>query len=96
MKCVCTRKCQVRVDSRIHTFNRGDVFDFKKCPNNFRKINAKPVDFLKAKEAELLEAEWQFEDAEKAIKAEFNVDLKREKKPDVVAQILDARYRKVD
>jgi len=102
MKCVCRRKCLLRIDGKGLFFNRGEVSEFEECPNNFAPLegpNADSVDFLTASEEELMEAKWKISDASLAIKDEFDIKLKSGKgykKLDLVKQILDARYRKVD
>jgi hypothetical protein len=100
MKCVANVNCQTRLASgKIKMFFRGEVDDFDKCPANFSPLEgeeAKELDFLKASEEELLAAKWTFEAAFVVVSEEFGIKLKRGKKADIVAQILDARYRKVD
>ena len=107
MKCICMRTCQVRIgeEGKIHTIVRGEVLEFDKCPAHFTSIEKNPVtqeeykvDFLKAGEEELMEAKWTFKAASMAILDEYNVKLKKEtgtKKSEIVAQILDARYRSI-
>lgn len=99
MKCVAERATQTRLDSgKIAFFNRDDVEEFKECPPNFRPVagevpEADEVDFTKAEEAELMAATWKFADAQKAVKEAYGVTLKKKDKENIVAQILDARFR---
>lgn len=95
MKCVCETTCQVRVNGRITFVKEGEVFEFDKCPRNFRPVAGENINFLTASEEELLEANWKFSDAAKAIFEAYKVKLKQAEKSDVVKQILDARYRAV-
>ena len=83
------------MNGKITFFTKGEVAEFKKCPPNFRPLTDK-IDFTTASEAELLEAKWKFSDAFNAVKEEYGVELKKTDKADIVAQILDARYRQVD
>ena len=100
MKCICIRGCQIRIGEagKIHTIVAGTVIEFDECPDNFKSIEKAEykVDFLKAGEEELTEAKWTFKEAAVAIMDEYNVKLKKEtgtKKSEIIAQILDARYR---
>ena len=100
MKCICMRNCQVRIEGKIHTIVRGEVREFDKCPANFKSIEKEEyiIDFTKAGEQELMEAKWTFKAAATAIMDEYNIKLKKEtgtKKSEIVAQILDARYRSI-
>ena len=102
MKCICMRTCQVRIgeEGKIHTIVRGAVLEFDECPANFKSIEKEEykIDFTKAGEQELMEAKWTFKAASMAILDEYNVKLKKEtgtKKSEIVAQILDARYRSI-
>lgn len=104
MKCVCRQTCWVRPDgtSKPRLFDEGVVWDFEKCPTHFEVIESTPekpnieVDFLSASEEELLSTKWKFEDAAAVIGEAYKVELKKGKKADIVAQILDARYRAVE
>jgi len=96
MKCVCRGACQVRMPSgKIRFFEVGKVEEFDKCPTGFEAVALEEgkVDFLVAEKDELLEAVWKLADARKTVKKEYGVVLKQGKKADIVAQILDARYR---
>ena len=109
MKCICMRDCQIRigVEGKIHTIVKGEVieFDAKEAPKNFKSIEKDEktqedykVDFLKAGEEELMESKWTFIEASAAVEEAYGVKLKKEKgtkKSEIVAQILDARYRSV-
>ena len=103
MLCVCEKRCQAKLDwGKTTFFKKGQVQEFEKCPSYFRPLEGDDstlVDFLTAGEEELTLATWKFDDAFKAIKEKYNVDLKREegtKKSEVIAQILDARFRSID
>lgn len=43
MKCIAIRDCQARVNGKIRTFNKDDIFNFDKCPEYFRPVNDVPV-----------------------------------------------------
>jgi len=98
MKFVCVKKCQVRDDfGQVHLVYPGEVFDLEEKPSHFERLGqARVVNFLEASEAELLNMEWKFSEASKTIKEKYGIELKRQSKAEVVAQILDARYRAVD
>jgi len=105
MKHLCLRTCQVDIYGKITFVKRGDVIRSSEVDLGPRFKNleeeAAPheVDFLTAKEEELINSKWSFSDAKKAIFDKFGVELKREegtKKSEVIDQILDARFRSVD
>lgn len=101
MKCVAIRAGQTRVDGKIKFFNEGEVGDFEVCPTNFRSLEEEyEVDFFRASEQELLDSTWKSADAAAAMQTLFGAKLKLEKgvttKEDVVAQILDLRFRNAD
>ncbi len=98
MKCVAVRACQARGDDgKVRTYRTGQIDHFSKCPAHFKSLEdpAYVVDFLTASQDELLNADWKFEAAAKAIKEALNVDLKFSEKANVVDAILDARYRHI-
>ena len=97
MKCVCRRNCQVRlVDGTIRYFQRGEVFEFPKCPRSFEPVKAE-VDFARASKDELMAAKWKPAMAKKAVKELFGMDIKvNGKKEDIVDRIIDIRERYVD
>ena len=102
MKCICTKTCQIRIDGKIHLVEKGDVKELAELPANGRFISTDApdyeVDFSKASEKELMETKWKFSEAKAFILASYDVELKKEegdKKSDIVARILDARYRAV-
>lgn len=103
MKYVCRKTCQVNIDGKITLVERGDVIDLASPPpaKRFTPLEgeAYEIDFAKASEAELMEAKWTFAKAKAFVKENYDVILKKEegdKKSDIVARILDARYRAVD
>ena len=97
MKCVCIQKCQVRQDTRAVLVAPGKVLEFDKCPPHFEEIkDDSAVDFINDSEETLMAKKWHFSDAAAVIKEAYNVELKRLDKPDVVAAIIDARYRALD
>lgn len=104
MKCVCIKTCQIRHNDRITFVMKGEVYEFDECPANFRVVageaeEAPAVDFTKASEDELKAAKWKFEDANAAMEQAYGKSLEKEegtKKSDVIAQILDIRYRAVN
>ena len=53
------------------------------------------VDFSTATDEELLEAQWDFNDASAFVKENYNATLKKGSKKDVVDQIVDAKYRHI-
>ena len=101
MKYVCLKTCQLRINGHITFCEKGEIYNLKEANQFFRCIEEKVVpdykiDFIKASEAELKGAKWKFDDAFKAIKEHFDVELDKEegtRKSDVIKQILDARYR---
>ena len=105
MKCVAKKNCLVRLSNgRLRPFDKNAVFDFDECPPQFRPLvgemaDAPELNFLTAGEQELMEAKWTFQDAYNAIKVAYGKELKKEegtKKSEVVAQILDHRFRAFD
>lgn len=100
MKCVAEQMCQVRLDDgSIRTFDRGDVWDFKELPPNFRaiggdsKTKAPPINFETAQENELLEAEYDLEALKDYIALKFNKKAGQRGKEKTVEFLLDCRYR---
>lgn len=102
MKCVCTKVHQRRLNGKITLVSRGQVFDFEKCPDLFSPMDngdSYVIDFTKAEEEELMAAKWAFKDASAVMLETYGIELKREegtKKSEVVAQILDIRFRSTD
>ena len=97
---VCRRTCQVRMpDDSIRLFDPGTVYTFPEdfeVPDIFDNLDGTSegsLDFLTASEEELLATEWLFADAQTAMSTAFGKNLVPGKKPAVVAQILDIRYR---
>jgi hypothetical protein len=97
MKCVADCSCQVWVNGKITFFMAGQVADFDECPVHFTSLEEKKdIDFARDTEDMLLNSKWSFKQASDAAKELYNVTLKKGSKADLVSQILDARYRKVD
>jgi len=99
MKCVCVTKCYIEGPSgRNQLFVRGDVAEFKICPDHFVSLDSEEYEFsfAKASETELLEATWSFSEAKDFVKIAYDRELKKTDKADIVKQILDARYRAVN
>lgn len=102
MKYICKRTCQLRINDQITLVSRGDVIELDKDPGAkcFESIEteAYKLDFTKASEQELKLTKWTFNEAYKAIKAKYDVELHKEegtKRSEVIDQILDARYRAI-
>lgn len=102
-KAVCVRTCQTRLGGKITYIPQGEVVDMDHVKGNencFELLgDDRPVDFVNASEAELIESDWKFADANAAMQSNFNTSLKWEegiKKSDVVGQIMDIRYRHKD
>ena len=102
MKYVCLQTCQIRKGPQILLCEKGEIYELDKPNPRFQCIEEKAaptysIDFLKASESELKEAKWKFSDAYDAIKEKFDIELEKgSKKSDIVAQILDARFRAVN
>jgi len=104
MKYVCLQTCQIKVYEKTTLVKRGAVVDVPDDPGQRFRCLEDPVveyqiDFLKASEQELKNAKWKFADAKKAIGEAYGVELTREdgdKKSDIIAQILDAKYRAIN
>lgn len=104
MKYLCLQTCQVRVGKRPMLVNSGMVVDLPEDPGaRFRCLEDEEapheVDFTKATEQELTAAKWDFKAARLAIYEAYGVELKLEegdKKSDIIAQILDAKFRAVN
>jgi len=77
---------------------RGDVVDTdQEVGSSFKPMEevVEELNFMTSSEAVLLDATWSFSKAAETIKTECNVELKKTDKADIVAQIMDARFRKV-
>ncbi len=100
MKYLCLRKAQYRNSSKVICMaERGQVISTdQKVGTSFRPMEkvAEEVDFMTSSEDVLMDTTWAFDKAAEVIKAECGIDIKKTDKADVVAQILDARYRQVD
>ena len=101
MKLIALEQAQIRVDGKIVTVDRNAVVDVnikkKEVPEYFAVLEDTPVDFEKDGEQALLEKDWDFADAKKAVKQVYGKNLitKDKTKEQVVAKILDIRMRDV-
>ena len=102
MKCVCRKPCQVRMPGGyIQTFNRGEVFDFEKCPLHFESIEpvgeakVAKVDFATAGEAELLASDFDIAEMQAYIRSTFNKVTESTDRESLVRILLDCRFRQV-
>lgn len=82
---------------------KGEIHDLPECPTHFSSLEdedtQREVNFLTDGEEALMELKWKFSDAAEAVKEAYDADLKKHEdttKADIVAQILDARYRALD
>ena len=103
MKCITRRRRQATLSGgKVITCDAGTVKDFDECPAGWEVIGAPEaaaIDFTTAEEAELLAVKWKLEDAAEVMLASYGKELVREEgatKKDVVAKILDIRFRAVD
>jgi len=102
MKALCRKTCQIRLGDKIMFVEAGEVLELDSLPEqHFVSLedDKHSVDFLAASEAELLQAKWKLTDAQKAVWDAYKVKLvhsEGETKKDLVAKILDARYRSAD
>ena len=106
MKCICRRRCQIRLQGKIITVKPGQVIELDECPDFFSIIKGEvgsekepEVNFLKASRDELMAAKWKFKDAVDALRIAYGKVLTRDeddKKKDIVERIMDIRYRKID
>ena len=101
---VAKYSCQVRnAQDRIITLSKGTVIDYPGKHVHLRPVEgatekAEKINFLKASEAELKAAKWKFSEANEAMMVAYGKELTKEegtKKSDIIAQILDIRYRAV-
>ena len=104
MKCVAVSTCQARDDDgKIRFFSRGQVFDFKECPPNFRPIAGEAageeepvkIDFETASEDELLEADYDIEELRDFISEKYDKKPGNRGKEKLVDMLLDYRYRDI-
>lgn len=94
MEYVCKTKCYVKgPDGRLHLFRPGQVVELDGPSIHFVVVEDHTLNFGKATEDELMGVKWEFMDAKAFVKTQYNVTLKRGRKSEVVAQILDARFR---
>ena len=100
MKYLCMRDAQYRDSSKaIRMANRGDVIDTdQKVGVSFKPMEeaVEELDFMVSSEAVLLDATWSFNEAAETVKEHCGIELKKTNKADIVAQIMDARFRQVD
>jgi len=96
MKCVAIRKCQVRIDGKIRTVNRGVVVDIDEPGVHFRPIEgakSMPINFDNAQEQELLEADYNLDDLKEFILQKYDKKAGNRGKEKTVELLLDCRYR---
>ena len=104
MKCVAEVTCQARdAEGKIRFFRKGQVFDFEECPPNFRPIAGEAaaeeepvkIDFEKASEDELLEADYDIEELRDFITEKYDKKPGNRGKEKLVEMLLDCRYRDI-
>lgn len=95
---VCVKACQVRINGKIHTFKKGELADLKEDHKFFRNLEEREyeIDFDKAGEEELLEAEYDLDDLKAYIKEKYGVNPRNRNKENTVKMLLDCRYRALD
>ncbi len=98
MKYLCISACQYTDSRGFNVLAKvRDVVEFDEPPfkSLWKPLGEVELDFTLASESELLESTWSFNDAAEVVKEVYDIDLKKTDKPDIVKQILDARYRQV-
>jgi len=98
MKYLCISACQYTDSRGFNVLAKvRDVVEFDEPPfeSLWKPLDEVELDFTLASESELLESTWSFNDAAEVVKEVYDIDLKKTDKPDIVKQILDARYRQV-
>lgn len=98
MKCVCTRRCQIRIQGQPIVVHPGEVRGFKKCPPNWTPITPDKIDFATASEAELKAGNWKVPELLAAAKKLYDVDIEADKdttRAELVEKFLYARHAKV-
>lgn len=97
MKCICSKKCQARLNNgKIKFFMPGETADFEECPTHFLPVDAYDADFQKSTEEALMASKWKKAEAIAFIEECGATYKETDDKADLVSQIIDARYRKVD
>ena len=103
MDYICRRDCQYTNETgKIIFVEKGSVISAKKNPrkSSFEALDEEAsLDFATASENELMKAKWTVKEAKEAMADLYGYDLVIEaddKKKDVVASIIDARYRNTD
>jgi len=97
MKYVCDKTCQVRANGRIITLRKGETLTTEdKIENpNLRTITAK-VDFGKASENELFEADFDLNSLKQYIKDAFDIPVRVRSKKSLIELLMDCRFRFLD
>lgn len=97
MKYLCNKFCQVRINDVITPCEVNTVYELNKELGDghacFTSLNAHPLNYTEASEAELLERQDEIDvkEASKQMKEEYGKGLTPGKNP--VDQIIDIRYR---
>lgn len=98
MDCVCSRTCTIRKDGKSIFVEKGQIFDFDKCPpHHFQALHDVTIDFNEVSlELLLMSKEWKTKDALAYLKKEFNFTPKGAITRREIAQaVIDQRMRKV-
>ena len=98
MNCICTQKCQIRVNGQPVVAPVGMIKDFKKCPEHWRPLKGHKLDFGTASEDELMASDWKVPEILAAAKSMYGIELKVTKdssKKEIVEQFLYARKSKM-
>jgi len=101
-RAVCVNTCQTRIEGKITYVQQGQTVDLDTIEGNencFEPLHGRSIDFVNASEQELLDSDWKFAEANKAMQSAFGKSLTWEegvKKSDVVEEIMDIRYRHKD
>lgn len=99
MKQVCIKNCQIKLAGGVTYVSKNSVIEYPAEHKCLVPIEEIILDFLNDSEESLMATKWSFEQADKAMQETFGKSLKREegtKKSEIVAQIMDIRYRALD
>jgi hypothetical protein len=97
MKCICRKERQVRIKGKAIWFSEGQIADFEECPKYFDPIEdtTYKIDFSTAKEAELLEGNFDLKELKAFIKDTYGKKSGNRGLEKTVELLLDCRYREV-